>query len=123
MGVEVHNPRGHPGSVSIDHLQVHALRLELLEQGNRNITDDLDETAVHKQVASENLIPVISSCPDSRITEENRLRVLMIAVALCASMEMEWRPGLGASVGAFGEDLRATGKLVWVLGESGKDEG
>jgi hypothetical protein len=40
-------------------------------------------------------VPIISSCPGSRVTRENRLRVLYEAVTLGASMKMERRPGFG----------------------------
>lgn len=123
MRVQVHDPRGHPRSFSIDHFQVHASRLKLLEQGKRNITDGLDEATVHKQVASEDLVPSISCCPDCCIAHKNgRLRVLNIAVTLGTGMEMGYRPGFGACIGAFGEDLGTMGVLMGAgMGKCGRE--
>ena len=58
-------------------------------------------------------MPVISRSPDSCIAHKNRPHVLSVAFTFGASMEMGRRPGFGAYVGAFGEDLGTMSELVW----------
>jgi len=39
-------------------------------------------------------------------------------------MKMRWRPGFGASIGAFCEDLGTMNELLWArIVEGGRDEG
>ncbi|KAG1803904.1 uncharacterized protein HD556DRAFT_1303887 [Suillus plorans] len=86
-----------------------------------NIPDGFDETMVDEEVTIENLVSVISSCPDSRVAHKNGShRSLWMR-----SWKLGGGPGLERiTVGTFEEDLGVTGKLLWTgLKKCRRDKG